>query len=74
MSEQRSSDRNEQRRARALKQERGISYQQALNEVRATSQPQETAGAGEEIVSEAMKQIPVEYRFEVPPMSWRLQL
>ena len=65
MSEQRSSDRNEQRRARALQKQRGISYMQALSEVRTTPRDPGVSGAGVEILSEPMPQIPVEYRFVV---------
>jgi hypothetical protein len=65
MTQQRSSDRNEQRRARILQKDRGISYQRALSEVRAMSQNLGFADVGNEIRSEPMKQIPVEYRFYV---------
>lgn len=48
MADHKSSNRNEQRLARALQKQRGISYMQALKEVRA---------------DQAMRQIPVEYQF-----------
>ncbi len=48
MADHKSSNRNEQRLARALQKQRGISYMQALQAVRA---------------GQAMRQIPVEYQF-----------
>jgi hypothetical protein len=56
------SNRNEQRWARALQQSRGISYMQALEEVRGVSQ--EADGPSVEL-TEPIRQVPAEYRFVV---------
>ena len=56
------SNRNEQRRARALQQSSGISYMQALAEVRRMSQ--EADGPSVEL-AEPIRQVPAEYRFVV---------
>ncbi len=62
MTDQRSPNRSEQRRARALQQARGLTYMQALAEVRNSAGE---AGGPAVAVVESPRQIPVEYRFLV---------